>query len=129
MLCDLSKQQFKQELLGIKTLVINFNFTNGYLTLHHIVSVQWFNEPLLNVVLDTTNNIIQLGQNYSEMYGGKPRYIKPRNSSSSKEQNPEARTLTLPRYNKLIPLRDKKMNNEQTNSNENPLILVLFKTL
>ena len=108
-LCDLSKQQFKQQLLGLKTLVINFNLTNGYLTLHHSVSVQWFNEPLLNVVLDTTNNILQLGQNYSEMYGTEPRYIKPRNSSSSKEQNPENRTLTLPRYNKLIPLRDKTL--------------------
>ena len=33
-----------------------------------------FNEPLFNEVLDITNDFLQPGQNYSKMYGAKPRY-------------------------------------------------------
>ena len=37
-----------------------------------------FNEPLLNEVLDITNDILCPGQSYSKMYGIEPRYNEPR---------------------------------------------------
>ena len=36
-----------------------------------------FNEPLYNEVHGITNNILQPGQSYSEMYGTEPRYNEP----------------------------------------------------
>ena len=33
-----------------------------------------FNEPPYNEVLGITNDILQLGQSYSKMYGAEPRY-------------------------------------------------------
>ena len=37
-----------------------------------------FNEPLFNVVLDITNEILRPGQSCSKMDGIKPRYNEPR---------------------------------------------------
>ena len=37
-----------------------------------------FNKPLINEVLDITNNILCPGQSYSKMYGIEPRYNEPR---------------------------------------------------
>ena len=37
-----------------------------------------FSEPLYNDVLGTTNDFVQPGQNYSEMYGTQPRFNEPR---------------------------------------------------
>ena len=37
-----------------------------------------FNEPLVNEVVDVTNDILRTGQIYSKMYGLEPRYNEPR---------------------------------------------------
>ena len=47
-----------------------------------------FNKPLYNKVLDIINDFLQPGQNYSKMYGTKPRYNEPRNPAYNRIQKP-----------------------------------------
>ena len=47
-----------------------------------------FNEPLFNKALDITNDILSPGQNYSKMYGIKPRDNEPRYNEHNPETQP-----------------------------------------
>ena len=96
-----------------------------------------FNEPLYNEVLGIKKDVLQPGQSYGKMYGTEPRYnenlvitniiLKPKrkiypditNKCKSREiaQNPNKRASSQPAN------RRQKVNAEQTNSDENPLIL------
>ena len=75
-----------------------------------------FNEPLLNEVLDITNDILGPGQNYSKMYGIQPRYNEFFDIMNI-YQKPTERKIYLNITNYNVNMRQ-KINAEQINSQQ-----------
>ena len=77
-------------------------------------------EPLYNEVLGITNDILQPGQSYSEIYGTGPRYNEPRCNEiliiTSTVQKPK-RKMYLDLTNKCKHVTE-KMNAKQTKRDE-----------
>ncbi|KAL9985924.1 hypothetical protein ACROYT_G008378, partial [Oculina patagonica] len=87
-----------------------------------------FNEPLYNEALGITNDILQPGQSYSEMYGTGPRYNEPRYNEilviTNTIRKPKRKMyLDITNFSKHTTKSLQKMNVDQTNKDENTLIL------
>ena len=74
-----------------------------------------FNQPLFNKVLDTTNDILFFGQNYSKMYGIKPRYNEIFDITNIIRKPKRKIYLDITNYNENT---GHKINAEQINSQQ-----------